>query len=163
MTELLSTFTPFVVRYNLFQSDNTTHIQTSSKPGTPWMEWYHNTFTYTPGGSAGTNQIRIRTSGLVHNNTFTDIGAKSGEIEPIQSYSGIYYPPLTQIDELYIYDNTYNDCAGSGDSLSGAWIGMMKMNWLLKIASFSLGHRNRETEFFRIQHIYIPTSVKGSF
>lgn len=105
-----------VLRYSTFYSGyDTVSPVASAKPGAIWFDCYENDFYWT-GEGQNTIPHSIRCSGTIHDNRYHNV-SRAGYITCWSGYGyGHLYTPQVQMDELYIWNNTYDNCKLSGDS-----------------------------------------------
>jgi hypothetical protein len=115
-----ASFGKITVRHNRFYSHDG-YTQVGFKSGSYYSECYHNTFVQTaasgeevalPEGRAMT----MRTGGVLYNNTFQNL-QNAAFIYNYESGFGYTYPSSTWIQDLYVWDNTYQNCGYEADSI----------------------------------------------
>ncbi len=103
----------FVVRHNTFYTP-TGLLMIGFKPGTIFAMVHDNTFEYTGAGTGG-YAVRLRSSGLVYNNTIKNLN--NGVLSNAFRSNGFQFTHQVRPDEAYIFNNTYQNCnCGSNDA-----------------------------------------------
>ncbi len=103
--------TAWVIRNNTFRH-TTGQVFMGFKPGTIFAHVYNNTFEKL--GEQGGKGFYPRGSGLFYNNLFKNLD-RAGDFSSYRAFSDYYVSEQVRMDELYIYNNTYENCDCSED------------------------------------------------
>lgn len=96
-----------VIRYNTFYSENGLLI-TWIKPGNNFAIWHDNQFENTESSPHGYVSW-INTDALFYNNNLKNFGS-GGSYEFYRHFSDYYYPFFVRPKEVFIWNNTYENC-----------------------------------------------------
>jgi hypothetical protein len=115
-----ASFGKITVRHNTFYSHDG-YTQVGFKSGSYYSECYNNTFINTTADGQETvlpdgRAMTMRTGGVLYNNTFQNLQT-SAFIYNYKSGFGYTYPSYTWIDDLYVWDNTYENCGYDSDTI----------------------------------------------